>query len=164
MADETGVQPRPAEEPEVDGPQAAGVLASRSKAADRMFRGGVTSLVGGVMFTVGYTLLGLSSPLGLAAVIGGLVVGGAGLSWLGSAARHLFRYGSTRGGLILTGTTGLGVAALLVGLTSIYPAFGIGPLLNGLEFWAWVAGFGFAAFIVLLTLGALIRIIIPSDE
>jgi hypothetical protein len=137
------------------------LLASREIAVRHIFRGGVTSLAGFTALAGGvFTTYGLSWALGL----GGLAIGGAGLIELGRAALHMRRYGSDRGALILGGAVGLGVSLLSWGATALPAALGIFPFLARFNLAALCAVLGFGVFMVLLTLGGVVRWILHSDE
>ena len=104
----------------------SGLLASRAKAVQHIFRGGVTSLVGLIALGGGIvTEHTLSWALGL----GGLAIAGTGLITLGRAALHFRRYGSDRGALILVGGIGLGASLVVWGASALPAALGVFPFL-----------------------------------
>jgi hypothetical protein len=140
------------------------VAESRAVAVAEIFRGGLASLVGSGLFPAGASHFVSSDIVSMGAVVGGLALAGGGLAFAGTAVRHLARYGRTRVALIVGATAGLGTSTLLYGLSLMYSGFGLFPVLGRFNFLFAIGGMGFATFVILLTLGALLGLMVAPLE
>lgn len=140
----------------------SGLAVSRARAVDRVFKGGILSVLG--IGALGVGIAGPSYVLSYVFGVGGCVLAGIGFGVLGAAARHFMRFGSTRVALALGASVGLGASVILWGLSGLAPVLERIPFLYVLNLPATFAVLGFGAFIVLLTLGALLRWLAASDE
>ena len=140
---------------------------SRQQAVDRVFKGALLSMTGLVSFGVGVAVAGLTPLSYLASYafgFAGMVAAGVGFGLIGAAARHFARFGSPRVTLALGASVGLGVSTIVLGITGLAPVLEQLPFIRQLAAPAMFAVLGFGAFIVLLTLGALLRWLMDSGD
>lgn len=135
---------------------------SRSIAVDRVFRGGLLTLAGLASFGLG--IANFSYVASYIFGFTGIAVAGVGLGMIGAAARHFARFGSRRVTLALGATVGLGVSVILWGLGALGPVLEQWPVLWRLQFPATLSLLGFSLLIFLLTFGALLRWMLPTDD
>lgn len=144
---------------------ASGVVASRERAVSRILRGSGTVISGGALFSVGYWGVFDSVGLTLGSVLGGFVLGGAGLVMVGLAASHLFRFGKARPTLILGSAAGVGVSVGFMALAawmSLIPGVPNPPGLLMIS--TFFSALGFGTLLVLLVLGAAVRWVFDLHE
>lgn len=85
------------------------VSRSRGRAVNAVIRGGAAAALGfGTVFASSHGVFGSASLL---VGLGAALVAGAGLVWVGRAARHLLRFGSKRGAIGLLSAGALGIVA-----------------------------------------------------
>ncbi len=146
---------------ELESGQSGAVQESRKRAVSHIATGGAAGLIGGVGLAVALSTMG---SLSLISGLLGSAVAGLGMIQLGRAAIHLRRYGSDRGALALAATAGLG-ASLVGAMLSVLPAvLAPVPALASLNFVSMIGVFGFGVFILLLTIGALVRWLAESAD
>jgi hypothetical protein len=151
------LNPSEAQRTEVDLVTPTAVLQSREKAITSIIRGLKVGVGGVAAFALGWWES--TSPIPGGSAILGLGLGGVALMMIGKAVTHFFRYGNRRVTVLLGATAGLGGSAVIVALSAA--RVGI-PLF--LEVAAALSVYGFATFIALVTIGALVRWLWSSDE
>jgi hypothetical protein len=140
---------------EVDAGFGAALAKSRERAVTSIMRGLAIGGLGIAALAVGWYDSNSPVPFGSAIFGGGF--GGLGLVLIGRALPHFLKYGYGRAVALVGAAVGLGACAAIVGLSAA--RVGI-PLF--LEEAATLGVLGFAALIVLLTIGALVRLLSRS--
>jgi hypothetical protein len=141
-----------------------GVLVSRAKATDRVFRGGTLAVIGfaGALL-VDLANLGPGLPLwGSLAVT--LTAFGAGAVWAGSGCSHLIRHGRTGSSLWLISLAGLGGSVILNVVSRILMGVWGPPIPDGLNLFAMASGGLFTGALIILGLITIVRWILASRD
>jgi len=153
--------PSDADAPTRAGKTRASAVASRNRTVAAVFTGTLCA-AGGAAIVGLLEFGGASAPMAITipAVLIGSLLGGIGLLKIGSAARHIFRYGRRR-------TTGLALASagVLGGLMAVWPLTALPQLLGlgGLPMWFRQAfGMSVAASFVAILLFVVAGILLPD--
>jgi hypothetical protein len=140
------------------------IVASRSVATDRVFRGGLLSVLG-FGGALAIDVLNLSPGLPFWIGIGAaLTAFGAGAIWAGSGASHLIRHGRKGSSLWLISLAGLGGSVILNVLTGILIRSWNAPILGGLNLIAMLSCGLFTAALIILGLITIVRWILPDPD
>ena len=140
------------------------IVSSRAVATDRVFRGGVLSVLGfGAALLIDF--LNVSPGLPLWIGIGtALTAFGAGAIWAGSGASHLIRHGRKGSSLWLISLAGLGGSVVLNVVTGILMGAWNAPILWGLNLVAMASCGLFTAALIVIGLITLVRWMLPDPD
>jgi hypothetical protein len=140
------------------------ILASRTVAIDRIFRGGSLAVLGfsGALL-IDLLNLGPGLPLwvGLGAT---LTAFGAGAIWAGAGASHLIRHGRRGSSLWLVSLAGLGGSVILNVVSRILMGIWTPPILEGLNLLAMASCGLFTAALIVLGLITVVRWMLADSD
>ncbi len=122
---------------------------SRAVAVDRVFKGGVLSVLGVVLCVLGLSefMPGFETWI---TTIAGVLIGGYGGLKVGRATSHLAKYGGKGSSWLFRATAGLGASLVTLGVTWIFWPFGYEGWVEVIGNLAAISAVGFAGLLVLL--------------
>ncbi len=140
------------------------ISASRAVATDRVFRGGVLSVLGfGGALLIDFLDLSPGLPFWIS-IGAALTAFGAGAVWAGSGASHLIRHGRRGSSLWLISLAGLGGSVILNVVSGILMGVWNAPVLQGLNLVAMASCGLFTALLIVIGLITIVRWILPDSD
>jgi hypothetical protein len=140
------------------------IVASRAVATDRVFRGGVLSVLGfGGALLIDFLDLNPGLPLWIS-IGAALTAFGAGAIWAGSGASHLLRHGRRGSSLWLISLAGLGGSVILNVASGILMGVWNAPILQSLNLLAMASCGLFTALLIVIGLITIVRWLLPDRD
>lgn len=136
------------------------VEVSREEAGKGVEQSSYLALTGAAFYTIG--LVYLPSPFNVWGQILGAAAFGGALCYLTATARHMFRHGSTRLGVVLSSAVAFGGSLFLYGVGTIVAMQGVPPWFwLGLS-WLETTALGLGALLVVLVFFHLAALVIEN--
>lgn len=136
------------EDPAAGSSSGSSVELSRGEAGKGIAQASYLGLTGAASYTIG--LVWLPSPFNVWGQILGAAAFGGALCYLAATARHMFRFGSTRLGVVLSSGVAFGGSLFLYGVGSIVAMQGVPPWFWRALSWLETTALGLGALVVVL--------------